>query len=257
MWGTSRESEGGGRVRLEIQIEFSSNAETKEGKMSSMRIMCSSKDQWLRMMPEYTNIGQIGDKRSLRRILGRSSQTREVLEVQFSWVELLSHVWLFATPWTGTAARQASLSITNSWSLLKLMSMELMMPSNHLILSFLSSPFYEPGLSPQDHLSHCKAPADLCSQNLSLQVTAAADKAPSRGANGHRGRVQPRPAHPLRVAEAVLSMLVPGSISGSLVLTTKTTEWRPGTRQQGPGAKWSWLTGALIYVHRYSLKTIF
>ena len=44
----------------------------------------------------------------------------------------LSHVPLFATP--GTAARQASLSITNSQSLLKLMSIELVMPSNHLIL---------------------------------------------------------------------------------------------------------------------------
>ena len=47
-------------------------------------------------------------------------------------VELLSCVRLFATPWT--AARQASLSITNSWSLLKLMSIESVMPSNHLIL---------------------------------------------------------------------------------------------------------------------------
>ena len=44
----------------------------------------------------------------------------------------LSHVRLFATPWT--AARQASLSITNSWSLLKLKSIESVMPSNHLIL---------------------------------------------------------------------------------------------------------------------------
>ena len=44
----------------------------------------------------------------------------------------LSCVQLFATPWT--AARQASLSITSSRSLLKLMSIELMMPSNHLIL---------------------------------------------------------------------------------------------------------------------------
>jgi len=44
----------------------------------------------------------------------------------------LSRVQLFATPWT--AARQASLSITNSWSLLKLMSIESVMPSNHLIL---------------------------------------------------------------------------------------------------------------------------
>ena len=47
-------------------------------------------------------------------------------------VQSLSHVRLFATPWT--AAHQASLSNTNSWSLLKLMSMELVMPSNHLIL---------------------------------------------------------------------------------------------------------------------------
>ena len=51
---------------------------------------------------------------------------------QFSSVQLLSHVPLFATPWT--AARQASLSITNSQSLLKLMSIESVMPSNHLIL---------------------------------------------------------------------------------------------------------------------------
>ena len=49
---------------------------------------------------------------------------------QFSSVQLLSCVWLFATPWT--AACQASLSITYSWSLFKPMSIE--MPSNHLIL---------------------------------------------------------------------------------------------------------------------------
>ena len=49
-----------------------------------------------------------------------------------SSVQLLSPVWLFATP--GTAACQASLSITNSQSLFKLMSIELVMPSNHLIL---------------------------------------------------------------------------------------------------------------------------
>ena len=49
-----------------------------------------------------------------------------------SSVQSLSRVLLFATPWT--AARQASLSITNSWSLLKLMSIELVMPTNHLNL---------------------------------------------------------------------------------------------------------------------------
>ena len=47
-------------------------------------------------------------------------------------VQSFSRVLLFATPWT--AARQVSLSITNSWSLLKLMSIESVMPSNHLIL---------------------------------------------------------------------------------------------------------------------------
>ena len=49
-----------------------------------------------------------------------------------SSVQSFSRVWLFATPWT--AAHQASLSITNSQSLPKLMSIESMMPSNHLIL---------------------------------------------------------------------------------------------------------------------------
>ena len=52
--------------------------------------------------------------------------------MNFSSVQSLSHVQLFATPWT--AARQASLSITNSWSLPKLISIESVMPSNHLIL---------------------------------------------------------------------------------------------------------------------------
>ena len=47
-------------------------------------------------------------------------------------VQLFSHVQLFVTPWT--AERQTSLSITNSQSLLKFVSIESMMPSNHLIL---------------------------------------------------------------------------------------------------------------------------
>ena len=52
--------------------------------------------------------------------------------LQLSSVQSLSHVQLFATPWT--AASQASLSITNSRSLFKLMSIKSVMPSNHLIL---------------------------------------------------------------------------------------------------------------------------
>ena len=56
----------------------------------------------------------------------------EYLNIFFSSVQSLSHVWLFATPWI--EARQASLSITNYQSLLKLMSIESVMPSNQLIL---------------------------------------------------------------------------------------------------------------------------
>jgi len=57
---------------------------------------------------------------------------KDVGASQFSSVQSLSRVRLFATPWT--AAHQASLSITNSQSLLRLMSIELVMPSNRLIL---------------------------------------------------------------------------------------------------------------------------
>ena len=58
--------------------------------------------------------------------------TSSFLKVQFSSVQSLSCVWLFATPWI--TACQASLSITNSRNLSKLMSIELVMPSSHLIL---------------------------------------------------------------------------------------------------------------------------
>ena len=69
-----------------------------------------------------------------------------VIHIQFSSVQSLSHVPLFATPWT--AAHQASLSITNYWSLLKLVSIDSVMPSNHLILrcSFLLLPSVYPSI---------------------------------------------------------------------------------------------------------------
>ena len=60
--------------------------------------------------------------------------------IQFSSLKPLSHVRLFATPWT--AVHQASLSITNSWSLFKLVSIESVMPSNHLV------PFSSPSIFP-------------------------------------------------------------------------------------------------------------
>ena len=58
--------------------------------------------------------------------------THKYISVQFSSVQSLSRVWLFATPWI--AEHQASLSITNSQSLLKLMSIKSVMSSSHLIL---------------------------------------------------------------------------------------------------------------------------
>ena len=57
---------------------------------------------------------------------------KSLVSVQFSSVQLLSHVRLLATPWI--AAHQASLSITNSWSSLKLTSIKSVTPSSHLIL---------------------------------------------------------------------------------------------------------------------------
>ena len=68
-------------------------------------------------------------------------QTSRSLSPQFSSVQSLSHLWLFVTPWIAT--HQAFLSITNSWSLPKLMFIESVMPSSHLILYrplFLLSP---------------------------------------------------------------------------------------------------------------------
>ena len=60
------------------------------------------------------------------------STSRGKFSVHFSSVQSLSCVQLFVTPWI--AARQASLSITNSWSSLRLTSIEWVMPSSHLIL---------------------------------------------------------------------------------------------------------------------------
>ena len=60
------------------------------------------------------------------------SKTYHLISDQFSSVQLLSRVQFFVTPWT--AAHQACLSIANSWSLPRLISIESVMPSNHLIL---------------------------------------------------------------------------------------------------------------------------
>ena len=66
--------------------------------------------------------------------LATDSLVYAVVPAWFSSVQLFSCVWLFVTPWT--AAHQTSLSITNSWSLLRLMSIESVILSNHLILCY-------------------------------------------------------------------------------------------------------------------------
>ena len=84
----------------------------------------------------------------IERVIGRKARGLQMEETgckcqtyfQFSSVESLSHVWLSVTPWT--AARQASLSIASSWTWLKLMSIESVMPSSHLILSSPSCPAF-------------------------------------------------------------------------------------------------------------------
>ena len=75
---------------------------------------------------------------------------------QFSSVQSLSHVQLFATPWT--AACQASLSITNSWSLLKLISIDWVMPSNHLNLLLLPSIFSSIRVFSNESVLHIRWP---------------------------------------------------------------------------------------------------
>ena len=77
-------------------------------------------------------------------------------------VQSLSHVRLFATP--GTATHQASLSITNSWSLLKLMSIESVMPSNYLIPSHPL--LLLPSISPSIRV-HTREPEDAQELGLS------------------------------------------------------------------------------------------
>ena len=70
----------------------------------------------------------------IRKAFFKTSKCYILYNSMYIVVHSLSHVWLFVTPWT--AAHQAPLSLTVSWSLLKLMSIEPMIPSNHLILCF-------------------------------------------------------------------------------------------------------------------------
>ena len=89
--------------------------------------------------------------------------------VQFSSVQSLRRVRLFATPWTAT--RQASLSIANSWSLLKFTSIESVMPSNHLILC-------RPLLLPPSMFPSIRALSNEASSGQNIGVSASASVPP-------------------------------------------------------------------------------
>ena len=86
----------------------------------------------IKHMPQKTFYSSITDNNVYSSSIHDSYKTEITQTFINSSAQLLSHVQLFVTTWT--AAHQASLSITISWSLPKLMSIELVMPSNHLIL---------------------------------------------------------------------------------------------------------------------------
>ena len=84
---------------------------------------------WARDASGRWGWGSLGPWQRCYKVMFRN---KNFIEQAFSSVQSLSRVWLFATPWI--AARQASLSITNSRSLPRLTSIESVMPSSHLIL---------------------------------------------------------------------------------------------------------------------------
>ena len=95
----------------------------------------------------------------------RRKLKNDELHIQFSSVQL-SRVWHFATPWT--AAHQASLSITNSWSWLKLLSIEVVMPSNRLILC---CPLLLPSILPSIRVFSNKSVLRIRWPKLHIQLT--------------------------------------------------------------------------------------
>ena len=87
-------------------------------------------------------------------------QAKKLVWIQFNSIQSTGRVWLFVTPWI--SACQASLSITNSWSLLKFMSNESVMPSNHIILCrpLLLPPLFFPSIRvfPDESVLHIRWP---------------------------------------------------------------------------------------------------
>ena len=122
-----------------------------------------------------------------------------LMALQFSSVQLLRHVWLFVTPWI--AAHQASLSITNSQSSLRIMSIESVMPSNHLILChpFLLLPSIFPSIRVFQIRSVAQSCPTLCNpMNRSTPGLPVHHQLPEfTQTHVHRVRDAIQPSHPL------------------------------------------------------------
>ena len=117
-------------------------------------------------LTRQTFLGKVMSLPSLKKMASKLCSAVRIIKV-FSSVQSLSRVQLFATPWT--AAHQASLSITNSQSLLKFMSIQSVMPSNHLILCHPTSP---PAFNLFQHLSlfQCVSSLHQVAKVLELQL---------------------------------------------------------------------------------------
>ena len=98
--------------------------------------------------------------------------------LQYSSVQSLSCIWLFATPWT--VACQASLSITNSLNLLKLMSIKSVMPTNHLVCR----PLLLPSIFPSIRIFSNESVLQVASGGQSIGVSASASVLPMNNQDG-------------------------------------------------------------------------
>ena len=103
-------------------------------KKSQGRSPCSPRDSQESPTPQFKSISSsaLSFLYSPTLIISIHDYWKCHISVEFSSVQSLSRVWLFGTPWI--AAHQASLSFTSSWSVLKVMSIELVIPYNHLVL---------------------------------------------------------------------------------------------------------------------------